>query len=137
MGTLERYIDRLHDEMFRPWSVAIRRNDQDYGIKMDITEKDDGFYVKADVPGYKKTEISAHVEEQILTIEAERKQEKKEDTEQYHLIERSYGHVQRSIRLPEGCDSEAIKSSKYEDGVLALVFGKKSNGDKRKKIEIK
>ena len=59
--------------------------------EVDITEEKDHILVKADIPGMKQEDISVEVENDILTIRGERKQETEKKEEQVHRIERSYG----------------------------------------------
>lgn len=92
---------------------------------VDIKEENDAIVVKADLPGVKKEDIEVRVDGNLLTIRAEKKfEEKEEEKDRYHRIERYYGVYQRSFTLPDRIDPEKLKA-RYEDGVLTLTLPKK------------
>jgi HSP20 family protein len=68
----------------------------------------------------------------VLRITAERKEEKEENNERYHVQERRYGTVSRALRLPKTANPEDIKAS-YKDGVLSVQVGKLPSEEARKK----
>ena len=90
---------------------------------VDISEDKDNVYIKADLPGLKEDEIEVNVDDDILTIKGERKEEVKKEGKNYHRIERSYGSFQRSLQLGAGIDKEKIKAS-YKNGVLDISVPK-------------
>ena len=90
---------------------------------IDVYEKDSKVIVKADLPGIKKENIRLHLDRGILTITGETKAEKEQRKKGYYYSERSFGKVQRSIRLPEGARENDIKAS-YKDGVLSVEIPK-------------
>ena len=93
-----------------PWTPAV-----------DVIEKGTAIIVKADLPGVKQEDIALTIDQGMLTIRAERKQEEDVKKEGYHRIERSYGRFERTLPLPEGVDTEAI-SAAYRDGVLEVTL---------------
>lgn len=93
-------------------------------IKTDITDTGDGFKLEADLPGFKKEDIKIDVEDERLTISAERKSESEEkDKNGCVRRERTYGSFARSFDV-SGIDATNIKAS-YTDGVLTLELPKK------------
>ena len=93
-------------------------------FRTDITEKDGNYILEADLPGFKKEEISVDIDKDCLTITAEHKsEEKEENTDSYIRRERYYGSYTRSFNV-KGIDTEAI-SAAYNDGVLTLTMPKK------------
>jgi HSP20 family protein len=80
-------------------------------------------------------DIEISLNEGVLTIKGEKKQEKEEKEEGYHLIERSYGTFTRSIRLPKDVQGDKINAS-FKNGVLKVVLPK-SEEAKKKEIKIK
>lgn len=119
-------------------SVPTSRRGGFLPVKLDLIEKPDEFQVNADLPGVKKEDIQVHVENGMLSIVAERKEEKQsEDKEhRYHYAERRYGSIKRVISLPEGADAEKVKKACFQDGVLTLTFAKKAESASRKQISI-
>ncbi|OFZ96730.1 MAG: hypothetical protein A2Z44_07580 [Betaproteobacteria bacterium RBG_19FT_COMBO_58_11] len=95
-------------------------------FKMDVTENDAGYVVKADIPGVKKEDIHVAIDGNSVSVSAEAKQET-EEKEGDKLIhsERYYGRVSRSFTLGSEID-EAQSQAKYADGVLELTLVKKS-----------
>jgi HSP20 family protein len=101
-------------------------------MKIDVTEDDKGFTLKADIPGVKKEDIQVDVDEDRISLRAEAKREKEEKKgEKVVYSERSYGMVSRSFSLPAAVDAKGAKAE-YKDGVLSLVLPKKSNGSAKR-----
>lgn len=95
-------------------------------MKTDVRETDQGYEVDIDLPGFKKDEISAKLEDGYLTISAAKgldKEEKKEN-DRYIRKERYAGSMSRSFYVGDGITQEDIKA-KYEDGILKLSVPKK------------
>ena len=93
-------------------------------FRTDITEKDGKYVLEADLPGFKKEDISVDIDKDCLTITAEHKREdKEENADSYIRRERFYGSYTRSFNV-KGIDTEAITAA-YNDGVLTLTMPKK------------
>jgi len=102
---------------------------------IDIYEKDKKIIVKADLPGINKNDIKLHLDRDILTIFGETKREKETKSEKHYYSERSFGKIQRSIRLPEGVKQKDIKAS-YKDGVLEIEMPKGEVQETGRDIEV-
>jgi HSP20 family protein len=97
-------------------------------MKIDVSEDDKSFSVKADIPGVKKEDIQVDIDEDRISVRAEVKQEKEEKKgEKVVYSERSYGMVSRSFSLPAAVDAKGARAE-YKDGVLNLTLPKKQNG---------
>lgn len=93
-------------------------------IKTDITDTGDAFKLEADLPGFKKEDIKIGLENDRLTISAERKDEHEEKGKNgYIRRERSYGSFTRSFDV-SGIDTSSINAA-YNDGVLTLTLPKR------------
>ena len=106
-------------------------------MKTDVKEFDDRFELSAEVPGFAKDEVEISIENNVMIIKAEHKEqnEKKEDGK-IISSERSFSSSQRSFVIPEGVKLDEIKASS-EDGVLKIVMPKTEEVKKEvKKIEI-
>lgn len=105
-------------------------------IKIDVNEKDDTFYVNAEIPGVAKEDIDLSITGDIISISAEieQKDERKEGN-RILRSERYFGSVSRSFQLPDKVKVDAAEAS-YENGILRLVLPKET-GSERKKLEIK
>ena len=88
---------------------------------VEVFEKGGQFIVRAELPGLQKEHVNVEVDEGMLTIRGERKQEKEEKKEYSYRSERSYGSFYRAIPLPEGVKTENAKAS-FKDGVLEVTI---------------
>ena len=97
-------------------------------MKTDVRETDSGYEVDIDLPGFKKDEINAKLENGYLTISAAKGLDKDEQDKngKYIRKERYAGSMSRSFYVGEGVTQDDIKA-KYEDGILRLVVPKKDN----------
>jgi HSP20 family protein len=101
-------------------------------VRIDVTENDGAYRVKAEIPGVDKNDIDVSISGNQVAISAEIKREsKKKDDERDICTERYYGQVYRSFSLPDEVDSGKA-SAHYESGVLTLELPKKGNGSARK-----
>ncbi len=136
---LEDMSERLNRVFARP---AMRNNAgkenltvADWMPVVDISESDGEYLIKAELPEIKKEDVKVTVEDGVLTIQGERRQEKEEKGKRYHRVERSYGSFVRSFTLPESVDEGGVKAE-YKDGVLNLHLPK-SEKVKPKAIDVK
>lgn len=91
-----------------------------FAPRVDIKEMDDHYEITAELPGVAKDDIQLHVKDGVLTLEAETRQEKKEEKEGKVIRqERRYGKFLRSFNLGGDVKEEDIKAS-FKDGVLKL-----------------
>ena len=136
---LEEVSDRLNRMFARP--VASRTNGKetmivaDWTPSVDISETEQEYQIKAEIPDVKKEDVKVMLEDGVLTIQGERKHEKEEKGKKYHRIERSYGSFVRTFSLPDVIEEEKVKAE-FKDGVLNLHLPK-SEKAKPKAIEVK
>lgn len=125
--------DMLGRMMMRPaWRELEAAEPQ---IRMDVTEADGAYTVKAEIPGVKKEDIHVAIDGNMVSISAEVKQEKEiKEGEKMVRCERSYGKAMRSFRLDQEVNQDKAQA-KYADGVLELTLPKK-NGSARKELAI-
>jgi HSP20 family protein len=107
----------------------------DWTPSVDISETEGEYQIKAEIPDVKKDDVKITLEDGVLTIQGQRKQEKGEQSTKYHRIERSYGSFARTFSLPDVIDVEKVKAE-FMDGVLHLHLPK-SEKAKPKTIEVK
>jgi len=91
--------------------------------------------IKADLPALKKEDIKVTFENNVLTIEGERKMEDGASGDSFHRLERAYGAFRRSFTLPSSVDSSRVSAS-YQDGVLTITLPRKEE-TKPRQIDIK
>ncbi len=104
-------------------------------FKVDISEDEKAFHIDAELPGITKENIALNIEDDMLTIKAERKQETEETRKNYHRIERAYGSFSRSFNLGEIIDREHITAD-FDNGVLHVSLPKAVPVKKTKEIAI-
>lgn len=102
-------------------------------MRIDVTENDTAYTVKADIPGVKKEDINVRVEGNVVQIEAETRSEKetKGNGEKVLRSERHFGNITRTFSLAQDVDAGRVEA-KYADGVLSLQLPKKAAADMRK-----
>jgi HSP20 family protein len=132
---LRKEMDRLWDSFFEGRPDRRIREEGEWLPSLDVAETKGDLVVKAELPGMDPKDIEISLSEGVLTIRGEKKQEKEEKEEGYHLIERSYGSFTRSIRLPKDVQNDKINAS-FKNGVLKVVLPK-SEEAKKKEIKIK
>jgi HSP20 family protein len=135
ISRLRREMDRLWDDYFGPGRRALKPMEMEFAPAVDVKETADQIVVKAEVPGIDAKDINISVTGDVLTIKGEKKSEREEKEESYHLVERSYGSFSRSLVLPAAVDMDKIEA-KYDKGVLTVTCPKKEEV-KPKAIEIK
>lgn len=135
-GSVSRPERDLFDRFFGDFSLpSMAFEDTEWVPAFDVSETDKELIVRAEVPGMDKKDIKITVSDGILTIEGEKKHEKKEENEQYHRVERRYGTFSRTMRLPDEVDADKVDAT-YKDGVLNIRLPK-SEAVYPRKIEIK
>ena len=115
--------ERLFRNWMRPWRGELAQSTPQ--IKVDVSEIDSGYQVKAEIPGVKKEDIDVRIDGDQVTISAEVKKEAEEKKDGRVLrSERRYGYASRSFSL--GCEVDEAKSAaRYENGILELTLPKK------------
>jgi len=109
----------------------------DWSPRVDVVERDGQVVIRADLPGLSKEDIKVEVSDDAITIEGERKQEKKEEREGYCYSECSYGSFYRAIPLPEGVDASKA-AAEFCNGVLEVTVPAPSRPEtKAKRLEVK
>jgi HSP20 family protein len=109
----------LSDPFFRqPASESAFAN----GFRVDIREKDDAYYMEAELPGMTEDQINLTVDDNMLTISGDIQTENKQEDGNRYYCERRTGHVERSFNL-DGIDLENI-SANYKNGILYVTLPK-------------
>lgn len=112
-------------------SVAVA----DWAPSVDISETDEEYLIKAEVPEVDKKDVRVTVQDGLLSIQGERRQEREEKGKRFHRVERSYGTFLRTFDLPDGVDEDKLRAE-FKEGML-LVHLPKTEKAKPKAIEVK
>jgi HSP20 family protein len=115
---MDRLFDRLAEHRWNELPAL-----GDWAPSMDVSETKDSLVCKVEVPGMEQKDIQISLQENLLTIKGEKKQEKEEKDEHYHRIERSYGAFTRSLRLPVAVDAGKVTAT-VKNGVLTVTLPK-------------
>lgn len=99
---------------------------------IDVRETDAGFVVEAELPGMDETDVSVTFANGVLTLKGEKKSEREETKEDYHLMERSYGSFKRSFYVADTVDSDKVKAA-FDKGVLKVTLPKRPEAVKSEK----
>ncbi len=119
---LHREINSLFDGYCRDFGgSAGRRGNGSSGF--ELSETDDEVRIRVELPGMSQNDISVELEEDILTIRGERKEEKESRKRNYHITEMSYGNFYRIIPLPAKVERENA-SANFKRGILTLTLPK-------------
>lgn len=95
-------------------------------LTVDVTEQDEAYAIHAEIPGVNKEDIHVSIDGAVVSISAERRNQKEvRDSNKILRSERYFGKVSRSFQLPQEVD-ESQASAKYSEGVLELLLPKKA-----------
>ena len=123
------HTSELLDPMFR-WKPLVS-----YKVNIELKENDNEFIFHAELPGINKSNIDVSIENNVLTVSVEKIKNEEEHGTKFHIYERSFGKITRSVLIPKNVDNENIKAT-YVDGVLNIVLPKESKSvSKSLKIE--
>jgi len=121
-GNVKQEMDRLFDRL-----ASTKWDDfpalGEWSPSMDISETKESLVVKMEVPGMDQKDIRISLQENLLTITGEKRQEKEEKEERYHRVERSYGAFTRGVRLPVGVDGSKVMAT-FKNGLLTVTLPK-------------
>jgi HSP20 family protein len=130
--TMSNRLNRTIDDPF------IQRPEASFGAwapPVDIFERQDHLVIRAEVPGIQKDDMDVRIENGVLTLHGERREEKEVKDVSTHLMERVYGSFTRSFSLPTTVDATKV-TAVYKDGVLEVTVPKIETA-KPKQVEIK
>ncbi len=132
-STLQERMNRLFQQTYgdtRDESLSTTS----FAPAVDVYEDEHNFTLKIEVPGIEEKDLNVHVENNVLTVQGERKFEKEEKEENYRRIERQYGSFTRTFTLPNTVDAEKVPAH-YDKGVLKIQLAKKAEA-KPKQIKV-
>ena len=120
---MQREFDRVFNDFFPALQASNTPEAATWVPRVDLSETDDAYHIRADLPGLNKDDININFHDGALTISGERKAETKEERKNYVRIERNSGQFYRSFKVPMTIQSNKIEAS-YKDGVLNVVVPK-------------
>jgi HSP20 family protein len=132
LSTLQQEMNRMFEDAFAPFSRF--SESQQVMLPVDIKEDEKSLTVTAELPGVDKKNVHIDIRDNILTIKGEKHSEKREDKDNWHSIERSYGSFSRRVMLPCDVDDSQADAS-MDKGVLTLKLPK-ATGTSPKSIPV-
>jgi HSP20 family protein len=147
ISALQRRMNHLFDDFFadfdtffdeRPFHVMRLAEKPWFGSpNFEVSETDEEFRVKAELPGLDEKDIEVTIDRDLLTIRGEKRREQEEKKRNYSLSEMNYGQFSRTFPLPECVDRDNAKAQ-FKKGVLTLTLPKTEQAKtQQKRIEIK
>lgn len=130
--------DLLDDDFLAPFSWNRYNNLLSRSAQLppaNIKETKDAYQVELSVPGFTNKDFKIDLEDGLLTISCEKKDESNEDKENYKRREFSYSSFTRSFQLPDNVSEDKIQA-KYDNGMLHISVPKKNGGDQKPKKSI-
>ena len=104
----------------------------DWAPSVDISETDSAYLIKGEIPGVKKDDVKVTIEDGMLTIQGERKQEKEEKGKKFHRVECSYGSFMRSFQMPDDADENKV-TAEFKDGMINVTLAKSAKAQQKAK----
>jgi HSP20 family protein len=121
---MDTFFNRLMPSGFARWPHLSGDNGKlEWAPSADISETDQEYVIRASLPAVKKEDVKVTVDNGIITIKGERKQQKEDKSEKFHRVESFYGTFERSFSLPENINSDAIRCES-KDGILTVHIPK-------------
>lgn len=102
----------------------------DWTPSVDISETDTAYLIKAEIPEVNKEDVKVTLQDGMLTISGERRQEKEEKNKKFHRVERSYGSFVRSFRVPDDADANTI-AAQFKGGMLNVTLPKSKKSESK------
>ena len=126
-------LNNMVDDFFSG-NWPIRRNFERDTFKLDVQEKENEYFIEAELPGVKKDEIDLELNEGRLTISIKREEKIDEEKKNYIHKERRYRSMSRSVYLADA-NSEGVKAS-LDNGVLSITVSRQAKSQNVHKIDI-
>jgi len=134
-------LDTMTDRFNRLFGLARGNGEKeamalaDWAPSVNISETDAAYVVKAELPAVKKEDVRVTLENGILTIQGDRKEEKEEKGKKFHRRELVEGHFMRQFTMPDDADETKIEA-KFADGMLDVTIAKTKKEAKTKQITV-
>ena len=122
-----RELDQVFDRYLLPTSAA---GGHDWRPLVDIRETDEGYRLDLELPAVRPEDVSVTLHEGVLRVSGERSEANDDESGRLHRSERYFGKFERSFRLPEDVDADAVKAT-AKDGVVSITVGKTEKASPR------
>jgi HSP20 family protein len=103
--------------------------------RVDVRESDEEFRISMELPGVSEDDVEVDVDEDLLTVRAEKKEDREIEGADQHVTERLYGVFQRSIRLPQPVDPRSVRAT-LQNGVLQITIPKSQHEARSRRVPV-
>ena len=114
-------MDAVLERLFQPYRPTSNNPVHDANIRLAVFEKEGSYYVRAAVPGIEPSDLNIAIENNVLTIQGEFKQEESLQDAKVFRREYAYGTFTRSLRLPENVDVEKV-GAEFKNGFVTITI---------------
>lgn len=137
---LQEEMNQLFDHLYKNtgmYATSWSKSGTSFAPATNVIENEKQFKIEAELPGISPENLDISITKESLIIKGERKEEKKEENENYLHHETSYGSFYRQLPLPQTADTEKAEAS-FKNGILTIEISKKADAaHKPRKLEIK
>ena len=127
VGRVDLYeeLDRVFDGFWRSFGVPATQTPRAFAPRMDVTETETEYRIEVELPGLEEKDIKVTLENGVLAISGERREERKEEDEKrgFRHRESFRGCFERALVLPEDADEKGVTAG-YKNGVLSVTIPK-------------
>lgn len=128
-----RDMEDMFNRFFPEWPR--REEHGGWNPSIDMVDRQDEVVLRADLPGMEQKDIDVTVQDGMITIRGERKEEREEKDKDFYCCERTFGAFSRSLALPPSVEPEGVKAT-FKNGILEVHLPKTREA-KGRKVEIK
>jgi HSP20 family protein len=134
--SLYRDVNRLFEDVFRGTiAPSVEEASSIISPRIEVSETESELRIGAELPGVSDADVDVSLNDDILTISAEKRQEQAEEKQNFYVIETSYGTFQRSIQLPYRVDPLQVRAQ-IENGVLNIVIPKPTQQQRTNRVQV-
>ncbi len=131
VATFRDMLDRFFEDPFEGRGLE-RVRPGVFGLPVDVVENEKGYELKASMPGFKPEDIQVEINQEVVTVKGEMKEEEHEEKrDNYVYKERRSGSFFRQVRLPAPVDNSKVEAT-LKDGILVLDLPKAAHVDTHK-----
>ena len=136
--SLHREMNRMFEDMWRGAGLTPANEGGPGAVlspRLNVSETETEIRVTAELPGVSENDIDVDLNDDVLVIRAEKKMERKEEKENFHVVESAYGTFQRALQLPGPVNADQCNAS-FENGVLTVTVRKSEQQQQSRRIQV-
>lgn len=120
------------DPFLQPWPAGFARGEiASFSPSFELKETDEGYTVRADLPGVKDKDLDVSIQGNRVTMSGKRESEKADEKDKYYVYEREFGAFTRTFMLPADVDANKAMAE-LKEGVLTFFVPKKTSAQSTK-----